>query len=169
MEWEAIGAAGELVGAIGVIASLLYVARQVGYSNRASTVQAKLETTRFMTDFADVMLTNPELNDVMVRGQGHLKSLSPEESWQFTHLATKAFWFFSAGYFQFRKGTLAEGDWHELRALAHFWLSKEGCRDWWHGAGRALFGAEFVSFIETEMATVAAQGNPMPNPTGRTP
>ena len=157
MNWDAIGAVAELAGAVGVIASLLYVAAQVRYSNRASMVQAKLETTRFMTDYADLMLENPDLNDVMLRGQKSLGSLSPEETWQFIHLATKAFWFFSAGHFQFREGTLAEGEWHELRAVAHFWLSTKGCRDWWQTVGRQLFGAEFVAFIDSELATLAAQ------------
>jgi len=157
MNWDALGAVAELAGAVGVIASLLYVATQVRYSNRASAVEAKLATTRFMTDFADLMLENPGLNDVMLRGQSDLGSLSAEEFWQFNHLATKAFWFFSAGYFQFRRHTLPEGDWHELRALAHFWLGQKGCRDWWRAVGRPLFGAEFATFIDGEIVTLAAQ------------
>jgi hypothetical protein len=156
MNWDAIGASAEFAGAVGVVASLLYVATQVRYSNRASTVQAKLETTRFMTDYADLMLENPNLNDVMLRGQKSLDSLSSEEVWQFVHLSTKAFWFFSAGHFQFRQGTLPESEWHELRSVAHFWLSGKGCRDWWRTVGRPMFGSEFVAFIDAEIETLAA-------------
>ena len=51
LPWEAIGAAAELAAAIGVIASLLYVATQVKNSNTASRVQSKLETRRNSDDY----------------------------------------------------------------------------------------------------------------------
>jgi len=157
MQWDAIGAVAELVGALGVIASLIYVASQVRTSNRASTVQAKLETTRFMTDYGDLMLEHPALFDVRQRGLVDLGSLSPDELEQFNHLALKAFWFFSAGYFQHRQRTLAEDDWYELRAVARYWLNFQGCRDWWQRVGRFMFGPEFTAFVEGEMAMLAAQ------------
>jgi hypothetical protein len=157
MNWDAIGAAAEFLGATGVIASLIYVAAQVRYSNRASTVQAKLETTRFMTDYGDLLLQYPALHDVRQRGLADLGSLSPEEFDQFNHLALKAFWFFSAGYFQHRQRTLAEDDWYELRAVARYWLHFEGCLDWWQRVGRFMFGPHFVAFIEGEIDALAAQ------------
>jgi hypothetical protein len=46
MNWEAAGAVGEIIGAIGVIASLLYVAMQVRASNNASLIESKLATSR---------------------------------------------------------------------------------------------------------------------------
>ncbi len=36
MNWDAIGAIAELLGAIGVIASLVYLARQMSQNTRAS-------------------------------------------------------------------------------------------------------------------------------------
>ena len=157
MNWDAIGAVAELAGAVGVIASLLYVATQVRVSNTTSLVHAKLETTRFMTDYADVMLQNPALNDVMIRGQRDFASLSPDEVWTFMHLATKAFWFFSAGHFQFRQGTLSESEWHELRSVLRFWLRAPGAREWWHTFGRPGFGPEFAHFVEAEIKIIKAQ------------
>jgi hypothetical protein len=157
MQWDAIGTVAELIGAIGVVTSLIYVASQVRSSNRASAVQAKLETTRFMTDYGDMMLEHPALFEVRQRGLVDLKFLSPDELEQFNHLALKAFWFFSAGNFQHRQRTLAEDDWYELRAVARYWLRFRGCRNWWQRVGRFMFGPEFVAFIEGEMTTLAAQ------------
>jgi hypothetical protein len=51
MNWEAVGAIGQIVGAFGVIASLLYVAIQVRASNKASAVESKLATSRMHSDF----------------------------------------------------------------------------------------------------------------------
>ena len=36
MNWEAIGAVGEILGAAGVIVTLVYLARQIHVSNRAA-------------------------------------------------------------------------------------------------------------------------------------
>lgn len=154
--WNAIGAVAELVGALGVVASLIYVATQVCTANRASAVQAKFESTRLLNDFMDVLLQNPHFNDLMIRGRISLDSVSPQEYLQFSNMSLKAFWFFSAGYFQFRHGSLAATDWFELRAVIHYWLRTPGSQDWWRTMGRSMFGDEFAAFIESEVAILAA-------------
>jgi len=157
VNWDAIGAIAELVGAAGVVASLLYLAAQVHTSNRASAVHAKLESTRLLSEFNDLWIQHPELNVLVLRGRTSLDSLSRDEYLQFSNMSLKAFWFFSAGHFQFRQRTLSEGDWFELRAVIHYWLRAQGCQDWWHKQGRGMFGSEFVTFVEAEIALLAAQ------------
>jgi hypothetical protein len=43
-------------------------------------------------------------------------------------MSLKAFWFFSAGHFQYRRGTIAESDWFEVLAVVRYWLNSPGCR-----------------------------------------
>jgi hypothetical protein len=157
MNWDALGAFAELVGAAGVIGSLLYLAAQVRTSNRAAAVQAKLESTRLLNDFMDLLIQRPELNQLMLKGRKGLDSLSPDEYHQFSNISLKAFWFFSAGHFQFRRGTLAESDWFELQAVIDYWLRSQGCRDWWRKLGRSMYGDEFAAFVESEISRFAAQ------------
>ncbi len=156
MNWEAIGAIGEAVGAAAVVASLLYLAVQLRGSTRASTVQAKLESTRLMTDFLDSLIQSPELNDLFLRGREDIESLSSEEYYRYSNMSLKAFSYFSAGYFQFRNRTLAEDDWFELRAVLRFWLGGRGCCDWWQKVGCRMYGPDFIKFIESEIARVDA-------------
>ena len=151
MNWDAIGAIAEAIGAAGVIASLLYVAVQVRASTRASAVEAKLASTRFYTDYLNSLIQTPELNDLFLRGRENLESLSPDDYYRFSNMALQACSFFSAAYFQFRKGTLSEGDWFENRAIVQFWFRGRGCRDWWEKVGKHMFGADFASFVETEI------------------
>lgn len=156
MSWEAVGAFAELIGAAGVIGSLLYLAAQVRTSNRASAVQAKLESTRLLNDFMDLLIQRPELNQLMLEGRKGIDALSPDAYQQFSNMSLKAFWFFSAGHFQFRRGTLAESDWFELQAVIDYWLRSRGCRDWWGKLGRFMYGDEFVAFIDSEIARLDA-------------
>lgn len=169
MNWEALGALAELTGAAGVIGSLLYLAAQVRGSNRALAVQAKLESTRLLNDFMDLLIQKPELNQLMRKGRKSLDSLSPDEYQQFSNMSLKAFWFFSAGHFQFCRQTLAERDWFEVRAVLDYWLHSRGCRDWWERLGRTMYGDEFVAFIESEILRLAAQRGDMPDATRPSP
>lgn len=156
MNWDAIGAIAEAIGAVGVIASLLYLAVQVRGNTRASAIESKLQSTRMLHDFIDSLVQDPELNDLFLRGVADLGSLSEADYYRFSNMSLKAFWFFSAGYFQFRTGTLGEDDWHEIRAVLRYWLRRPGCQAWWAKLGRAAFGSEFARFVDGEIARLTA-------------
>jgi hypothetical protein len=154
MNWDAIGAIGEVIGAGGVIASLLYVATQVRASTRASAVDAKLRAAEMRTAFVDSLIETPELNDLWLRGLADLDSLSESEYYRYCNMSLKAFWFFSAGHFQYDIGALSDSDWHESRAVLLYWLRNPGCRDWWAKLGRASFGPKFQSYVDAEIANI---------------
>ena len=65
MNWEAIGAIAELIGASGVILSLLYLAAQIRTSNESS--KAQIEQTR-LTNFTDLMLSTLSHTELMIDG-----------------------------------------------------------------------------------------------------
>ena len=86
MNWPAIGAIAELLGAAGVIASLLYLARQIRNSaaeGRRAAAEAVL--TKMMTAFQRTS-AHPQLADAFLRGSTDLTSLSPQEALQFSSL-----------------------------------------------------------------------------------
>ncbi len=91
MNWDAIGAVGEAIGAVGVIASLLYLAAQVRAGRRASAVESKLESTRLLNDFVDSLIKSPELNALFLRGLTEIDSLSEEEYLRFSNMSFKGF------------------------------------------------------------------------------
>jgi hypothetical protein len=151
MNWEAAGAVGEIIGAIGVIASLLYLAMQVRTSNKASMVESKLATSRMHSDFLVSLIQNPELNNILIAGLAGDESLSKTDYQRFSNMTHQAFTFFSAGYFQVKKGTMDPDEWHETEAIIGYWLSGLGGRKWWEKVGRGRFSSSFVTYIESEM------------------
>lgn len=156
MNWDAIGAIAELLGAVGMIASLVYLARQIGAGARASAVESKLASTRMLTEFNDELIRDPVLDELMNRGIRDFNALAPEEERRFTNMSLKAFWYFSAGFFQWRSGAISEDDWHELVAIIRFWVGGHGTRQWWGKMGQRMFRGEFVAFIESEIARFEA-------------
>jgi len=149
MNWDAVAAIAEAVGAAGVIASLIYLAMQVRASTRASAVEAKLASSRMYTDFIAMLVQQPELNDIFLRGRKDIRSLSPEEYMRFSNMALIAFSFFSAAYFQYVNKTLSGADWYELRAITKYWVIGKGAQDWW--LGHKSFDKPFSDFIEAEI------------------
>jgi hypothetical protein len=99
----------------------------------------------------------PDLNQLMLKGRKSLDALSPDEYQQFSNMSLKAFWFFSAGHFQFRRGTISESDWFEILAVIRYWVHSPGCAAWWERLGRSMYGNDFVAFIHSELTQRAAQ------------
>ena len=151
MDWEAIGAIAELLGALGVIGSLVYVGNQVRASIVASSVAAKLSATQMLAAFQDKMLENPTLAVLMVKGRKSYEELSEEDKLLFSTLALKATFMISAQFFQFQRKVLTEDDWHENRAVAIYWARSRGYQQWWDALGNAAFAGKFKEFIEVEI------------------
>lgn len=160
MNWDAVAAISEAIGAAGVIASLLYLAIQVRAGTRASAVESKLAGTRMYTDYLSMMVQKPELNDIMLRGRKDLQSLSKDEYIQFSNLALIAFSFFSASWFQYRNNTISESDWFELNAITKYWLIGSGTQEWWYKLGHMSFDKPFSDYIESEIRLANSGGTP---------
>ena len=154
MNWDAVGAIGEVVGGLGVIVTLLYLSLQVRASTVASRVESKLAASQMYGEFLGKLIEHPEINDVFVRGRGDFESLSTEETYRFSNMALQSFSLFSAGHFQYSHQTLSESDWYENLSMIRFWLRGKGCRQWWAKVGKYMYGPDFVSFVEAELLAI---------------
>lgn len=149
MNWDMVGAIAEVLGAIGVIASLLYLASQLRSNAVASAVDAKLTTTRFMTEFNRDLINDHALYELWDRGSRDPSSLSHDEYVRFSNLNLNSFWYLSAGHYQFRVGKLDAEDFHEMDSIMEFWISRDGVKDWWKRHGRQRYNKHFVDYVES--------------------
>lgn len=157
MNWDAVGAVAELLGAAGVIVSLLYLARQMRVANRAAAVHAKLETTKLMTNYFDDLIESKELAALFLQGIVDRDSLDRDNYIRFSNMALKAFYYFSAGFFQQRTGALDTNEYAEQQAIIDFWLGGNGTQRWWEKTGRHMFGPDFVQYIDGRIELARAR------------
>ena len=61
MDWDAVGAVGEIVGAIAVIGTLIYLARQIGLSVGASSASQNRGLQESYERINELILANPPL------------------------------------------------------------------------------------------------------------
>ena len=74
MNWDAVGAGAELVAAVGVIFSLVYLARQIRQSNATDQLTATLSLQSSYNEVGDLFLRD---GDVVAKGLVDLDSLDP--------------------------------------------------------------------------------------------
>ena len=84
-------AVAELAGAVGVIASLVYLATQIRHNTRAGSVEARLTATGMATSFVDMLIRNPELNNLFMRGRESTEDHSIEEYQRLSNMVMKTF------------------------------------------------------------------------------
>jgi hypothetical protein len=116
MNWDAIGAIGEIVGASAVVVSLIYLAIQIKNQNaesRAATVQQVLESNAV----AISQLQDPDLAEIWIAGVEGFDSLSDVQRLRFVIYLTSALRSWENAYFQWRNGRLEDDTWHTLIAV----------------------------------------------------
>jgi len=85
MNWDAIGASGELIGAVVVVFSVIYLGIQIRNNTKASRDEAYRDIfTAVSNQFSK--MAEPENNQVLLKGLADFNSLSPNEKFQFDSL-----------------------------------------------------------------------------------
>ena len=125
MNWEAIGAVAEVVGATAVIITLAYLAIQIRQNTQmnASALRQSFYdyTARQMLHGTD----SAEFSALLAKAGTTNEALSPGERLQIARMFQAVFVGYQGAYFQHKQGALGEDDWRTCRALLRsFWLFK---------------------------------------------
>ena len=91
MNWEAVAAISELVGAVGVIASLVYLAIQIGRSARSTNTAAFQDSVRWSQDLGSAVAQDGELAHLLVAGSQNYEELSADDRLRFHSFWTSMF------------------------------------------------------------------------------
>ena len=147
MNWEAIGAVAELLGAVAVLATLVYLARQIRQS-RDAVESASAETVLSNMNAAyQNAATSSELGRVLFAGQENMDALTDEEKGQFV------FWFF--GYFRtlelayhhYLAGNFNESMWEGYARHTQSLVITSGVKQYWE-MRKDVFSPEFANYID---------------------
>jgi hypothetical protein len=157
MNWDAIGAIAETLGAVGVIASLVYLATQIRHSReqmsqntramRASGYQSFFQS---MDEVAMRSTSSPEMAEALRLGITNFDQLNEEQAFYFNNWMLGMFMAFENGHYQFRTGILDESRWRLHRSNLTACLNSPGPRQWWRQdpLGRDSLDPEFFALVE---------------------
>lgn len=155
----------QILGGIGVIASIIYVGIQIrnnARSLRASTYQ-QLSVTSMQAWLS--MGHNGETVDIMLRGMDDFSSLGRVEKARMRFILMSYAKGFENAWFQHKIGTLHAGDWMAATSDLHSFFSTPGSHVVWQIV-KSRFNPEFVAFVdaivERQRAAAAAYVPPAP-------
>lgn len=156
MNWDAIGAIGENIGAFAVVISIIYLAVQI----RQNTKTLAANTAQAVTDSAvDALMRVAESHDlssVAAKTFAGDKSLTGVEQMQLQLVLRSLFCNFENYFYQHRRGYFEDEIWAGDKLVIFDQLSTEAFREWWDTNSR-LFGKSFVEFVNNEVLA----GSPM--------
>jgi len=132
MNWEAIGAIGEIVGAIAVVATLGYLAIQVRHANAVAKANAYREIHQDVGQlFGDVM-SNPELYRIWRSGLVSGESLADEDREKLGMMLIRLFGALDTGH---HSGWLDPGLDAFVKTTLDAFLEIPAVQGWWSRQG----------------------------------
>ena len=131
MNWEAIGAIAEAVGAAGVIASLVYLGSQIRSSTRAAKVTAYQQTITAGRDINLAVLANSDLFEAMTRRWGltDQEEIDKTREGLFFELLMQNW---ESQVYQHTQGMMDDAMWEDRRArIRNTVVRNRNFPDWW--------------------------------------
>lgn len=151
MSWDAIGAIGQVLGAVLVGITLIYLARQLRQNTSALQSSAFLAISTLMGSTMEVFATNPDLAPLLIKAQSGLDGLTADERARFGFLLMMAYRRVEAVVVQRHLGfvnpELTQG--FERSALSA--LGSRGARQWWEGS-KGAFSDIFSIWVDAGLA-----------------
>ena len=152
MNWDAVGAIGQVVGAVLVGITLIYLALQLRQNTSALKSSTFLAISTLMGSTMEVLATHSDLAPLLIKAQSGLDELSAAERARFGFLMMMAFRRVETvvvqRYLGFIGPELTEG--FERSALSA--LGSNGARQWWEGS-KGAFSNLFSAWADEKLAS----------------
>ena len=146
MNWEAIGAIGEIIGAGAVVISLVYLGRQIQIQNRESQIAAMHEISVGFRD-ATAVLLNAGITEIFVRGIHDFDSLSEEDRLKLVIGLVSVYRAWEEAYIQRDLGRLDDRAWQPMLSYYTLILSSPSGRKVWD-LRKDHFDPAFRAFVD---------------------
>jgi hypothetical protein len=142
VNWEAISAIGQIVGALAVVVSLIYLGREIRSNARAARVASLHDINRWLGELVE----HPNLGELYYRGIHDLASLENADLVRFSTLMVQLFYIHQELYYQQLDGHLDPRLSDGLDAVMRDINAYPGVQAWWRSRSD-WFGEEFVKQV----------------------
>ncbi len=148
MNWDAIGAIGELVGAVAVVISVLYLARQVRNQVRETQLDAIHEVSVGFREGIAATFMDAQLSDLFARGKDDPDVLNQAERIQFIAFIQRNYRVWEDAFYQRRDGRLDEPLWCSMERQYAALLNWPGVQ-WVWSVRRDFFTPDFRDYVDS--------------------
>lgn len=152
MNWEALGALSELLGAAAVVLTLLYLSRQIAHQNRALETTMRDSVFRQLQDYNFVVMGDERLGGLFQRGVAEVnpEGFSEDDRARFIHAMFGFFKIYENIYFHRLEGSISEEAWRQNRLILFLYAERPGGRAYWERR-RGAFDPRFQRMLDTAL------------------
>ena len=144
---DALVSVAEIVGGVAVIASLIFVARQMRESNESSREANYNQVMQHNKDMGRLIGSDVEMASLYRRGCANFIVLSSDERLQFGSLMMAMFCDFNQQHTLYNQRRLDQQFWNAIEYNMKYYLDRRGVRDWWRYQP-FQFDLNFVKYVD---------------------
>ena len=142
MNWEIIGSTGEWAGAIAVVATLFYLARQIKQQNLNTERATEDSILDGFNQVNSILASSDELSGIFLTGLHSPEELTDNQAAQFQWMFRLYFNGYFKIYTHYKRGLLEESYWRDQASQGSWFLNTPGGKIFRAGHGDA-FKEEF--------------------------
>jgi hypothetical protein len=139
---------GEIIGAVTVVLSLIYLAVQIRQSTQAQRTENYSRALDRLAAMQSSMSQDDEFSLMISIGAVDTKKLTPGERVRFTWSMYEAFGAFEFMFHASKTDAIPEEVWRRWSAAVAWWLTFPGVQTWWTSRPTP-FTDSFTSFVES--------------------
>jgi hypothetical protein len=151
MNWEIAAAVAEIIGAVAVVVTLLYVARELRHNSRSLAVTALRDTTSNWHAWSNMLATSGDLAEIVARGNRDPADLGESEALRYGAFV-QSFFDNVESYRELVVEHKIEKNLEVLESIVRRRAAEKGVRAWWNDNVDDYDG-EFVAWVNQVMKT----------------
>ena len=151
MTLEKLALIADIVGALAIVITLIYLAIQIKGSAQSSRSAAVTDATTAMQSFYQELGTNPATSKLFFDGLTNPDALSKQDQFQYLMLMHSCFLGFQRSFFLAREGTLDFALRDSIGTAIHAVNHLPGMHFYWRQR-KGYFQSEFVKWVEGLLA-----------------
>ncbi len=155
MTLQDLGNLGEFVGAIGVVASLIYLAlqirqnsRQISQNTNAVKVASADSYLQYGASMRGEIIRDPAVARIWIGGMRDFESLDLEDRVRFRFIMLNFFYGCQNTFLHAREGVAESEFWEADESALRFFMKEPGVRAWWRHE-QAYLVATFVDHVNS--------------------
>ncbi|MDH3352067.1 MAG: hypothetical protein OEM60_04495 [Gammaproteobacteria bacterium] len=145
---ESLANLGEIIGAIAVVVSLIYLAVQVRQNTKAQQTENFSRALDRVAAIQATLSQDAETSVIFSKGVSDPSDLTSRERMQFTWTMYELFGAFEFMFIASKTNAIPEEIWQRWSSAIAWWLSYSGVKAWWK-VRPIPFSESFTSYIES--------------------
>ncbi len=150
MNWDAIGAISEALGALGVILTLIYLVRQIKQNTAATRSSAAASYSQSSMSIANLLSRDVETNSLFYGYLDGSRDLSMEEKRRAQAIVSVYLHAMEEAFDLYREGTLTEEKWESRYRQVGWLTNRPGFKEYWSEFG-SVYADSFSEIVGKTM------------------